>query len=159
MHVNAHKSTCTLKALHSVVTKKYQHKIVIELQITQFILRMIFFLHSLFLRRHIRSMLFESAQCKKQFQLPRHKVYSIGQTNNIVKHSSDAATQRCSIKKYVFLKISQNSQENTCVRVSFFNKKCRLRPAALLKKRPWHSCLPVKFAKYLRTHFLHNTSG
>ena len=29
--------------------------------------------------------------------------------------------QRCSVKK-VFLEVSQNSQENTCARVSFFNK-------------------------------------
>ena len=31
---------------------------------------------------------------------------------------TEAAIQRCSVKK-VFLKISQNSQENTCARVSF----------------------------------------
>ena len=30
----------------------------------------------------------------------------------------EAVVQRCSVKK-AFLKISQNSQENTCVRVSF----------------------------------------
>ena len=35
----------------------------------------------------------------------------------------------------------QNSQENTCVRVSF------------LKKIPWHRCFPVNFAKLLRTPF------
>ena len=32
-----------------------------------------------------------------------------------------AVVQRCSVKK-VFLEISQNSQENTCVRVSFLIK-------------------------------------
>ena len=32
--------------------------------------------------------------------------------------SVEAAVQRCSVKK-VFLEISQNSQENTCARVSF----------------------------------------
>ena len=32
-------------------------------------------------------------------------------------------------------------------------------PAALLKKRFWHRCFPVKFAKFLRTHFFYNTSG
>ena len=31
---------------------------------------------------------------------------------------SEAVSQRCSVKK-VFLEISQNSQENTCARVSF----------------------------------------
>ena len=34
---------------------------------------------------------------------------------------SQAVTQSCSVKK-VFLKISQNSQENTCARVSFLIK-------------------------------------
>ena len=34
----------------------------------------------------------------------------------------EAIIQRCSVKK-VFLEISQNSQENTCARVSFFSKR------------------------------------
>ena len=50
---------------------------------------------------------------------------------------SEAAT--CSVKK-VFLLIPQNSQENTCTRVSF-----------LSKKKPWHRCFLVSFAKFLRT--------
>ena len=32
-------------------------------------------------------------------------------------------------------------------------------PATLLKKRLWHTCLPVNFAKFFRTPFLQNTSG
>ena len=52
---------------------------------------------------------------------------------------SETVTQRCSLKK-VFLKISQNSQENTYARVSF-----------LIKKGIWNRCFPVKFAKFLRT--------
>ena len=43
---------------------------------------------------------------------------------------SEAVAWRCSVKK-VFLEISQNSQENTCARVSF------------LIKRLWHRCFPV----------------
>ena len=35
--------------------------------------------------------------------------------------SVEAVAKRCSLKK-VFLEISQNSQENTCVRVSFLIK-------------------------------------
>ena len=65
----------------------------------------------------------------------------------------EAVPKRCSVKK-VFLKILQNSQENTCDRVSFFNKVAGLRPATLLKKRLWHRCFPVNFAKFLRTPFL-----
>ena len=47
-----------------------------------------------------------------------------------------------------------NSQENTCARVSFFNKVAGLRPATLLKKRLRHRCFPVTFTKFLRTTFL-----
>ena len=49
----------------------------------------------------------------------------------------EAIAQRFSVKS-VFLEISQNSQENTSAR----------------KKRLWHRCFPVNFAKFLRTHFL-----
>ena len=35
---------------------------------------------------------------------------------------AEAVALRCSVKK-LFLEISQNSQENTCVRVSFLIKK------------------------------------
>ena len=62
--------------------------------------------------------------------------------------------RRCSLKK-VFLEISQNSQENTCATVHFFNKVAGL----LLKKRLWHRRFPVSFVKFLRTPFLQNTSG
>ena len=41
----------------------------------------------------------------------------------------------------------------------FFNKVVGLRPATLLKKRLWHRCFPVNFAKLLKTPFLQNTSG
>ena len=41
--------------------------------------------------------------------------------------------------------------ENTCTRVSSFNKVAGQRPATLLKMRPWHRCFPVSFAKFLRT--------
>ena len=40
-----------------------------------------------------------------------------------------------------------------------FNKVAGLRPAALFKKRFWHRCFPVNFAKFLRTPFLQNFSG
>ena len=74
---------------------------------------------------------------------------------------------RCSVKKGV-LRITQNSQENTCAKVSFliklqasgqslfFNKVAGFRHATLLKKRLWHRRFPVNFAT---TPFLQNTSG
>ena len=55
----------------------------------------------------------------------------------------------------LFLKFLQNSQENTCARVSFG----RLRPATLLKKRLQHRCLRLNFAKFLVTPFFRDTSG
>ena len=42
---------------------------------------------------------------------------------------------------------------NTCAKWLVFNKVVGLRPATLLKKRVWHRCLPVNFAKFLRTFF------
>ena len=40
----------------------------------------------------------------------------------MISSSAEAVVQRCSVKK-MFLKISQNSQDNTCVRVSFFQSQ------------------------------------
>ena len=59
----------------------------------------------------------------------------------------EAIVQRCSVKN-VFLEISLHSQENTYA--SLFFKK---RPTTLLKKRLWHRCFPVNFAKFLITPF------
>ena len=58
----------------------------------------------------------------------------------------------------MFLEILQNSQENTCARVSFLIK-LQAYTATLLKKRLWHRCFSMKFAKFLRIPFLQNTSG
>ena len=52
----------------------------------------------------------------------------------------ETVARRYSVKK-LLLKPSQNSQENTCDRVSF------------LKKILWHRCFPVNFAKFLRIPF------
>ena len=51
-----------------------------------------------------------------------------------------AVIQKYSVKK-VCLEISQNSQENTCARVT------------LLKMGLWHRCFPVNFVKFLGTPF------
>ena len=51
----------------------------------------------------------------------------------LIRRCAEAVAQRCSVKK-VFLEISQNSQENTCARISF-----------------WHRCFPVNFVRFLRT--------
>ena len=41
----------------------------------------------------------------------------------------------------------------------FFNKVAGPGTVTLLKKRLWHRCFPVNYAKFLRTLFLQNTSG
>ena len=48
---------------------------------------------------------------------------------------------RCSVKK-MFLEILQNSQENTCTRVSF-----------LMERRLWHRYFSVNFAKFSNNIF------
>ena len=53
---------------------------------------------------------------------------------------TEAVAQRCSVKK-VFLEVSQNSQKNTCARVSF------------LKKKVCQRCFPVNFVKFLKAPF------
>ena len=63
---------------------------------------------------------------------------------------AEAVVQMCTVRN-VFLKISRKSHENNCARVSFLIKFAGLRPKTLLKKRPWHRCFPVSFAKFLRT--------
>ena len=64
---------------------------------------------------------------------------------------SEAVVRRCSVKK-VFLEISQNSQENTCTRVSFLNK------VAGCACKPIKWCFPVNFAKFLRNFSFYKTA-
>ena len=89
-------------------------------------------------------------------------LYSFRKTNN-------ALTGDFHTTPEVFLEFSQNSHENTCVRVSFLIKLQAYsypaqilmskandrslpawRPATLLK-RMQHRCFPVKYAKFWRT--------
>ena len=68
------------------------------------------------------------------------------------------ATTRGVLWKKVFLEISQNSQEDTCARVSFLiNLQA---PACnLIKKETLAEVFSCKFPKFLRTTFSQNTSG
>ena len=68
----------------------------------------------------------------------------------------EAAT-RGVLRRKVFLEIPQNSQENTCPKVSFLIK---LQVAlTLFKKKLWHRYFPVNYVEFLGTPFLQNTSG
>ena len=58
----------------------------------------------------------------------------------------------------MFLKISQNSWENTCARISFLINMQTWGLATLLKNRKWRRCFPVNFAKFLGIPILKNIS-
>ena len=60
-------------------------------------------------------------------------------------------------KKGVLKDIAKFTGEQLHQRL-FLNKVAGLRPATLFKKRLWHRCFPVNFAKFLRTPFSQNTS-
>ena len=53
-------------------------------------------------------------------------------------------------KKGVFKNFAK-FKGNHLYKIFFFNKVAGLRPANLVKKRQWHRCFPVNFAKILRT--------
>ena len=66
--------------------------------------------------------------------------------------------RRSSLKRAVPRNFAKFTRKHPCQSL-FFSKVAGLRPATLLKKRLWHRCFPVNFAKLLRTPFLQNTSG
>ena len=53
----------------------------------------------------------------------------------------------------MFLKISQNLQENTCVRASFSIKMQAWRMKLYQKQRLQRRCFPMNYANFLRTTF------
>ena len=66
--------------------------------------------------------------------------------------------RRCSLRKGVLRNFAKFIWKHLCQ--SFFvTKVTGLRPAILLKKRFWHRCFPVNFAKFWRALFTQNTSG
>ena len=65
--------------------------------------------------------------------------------------------RRCSVRKGVLRNFAKFTSKHLH-QILFFNKVAGLRPAALLKKRPWHKCFHVNFAKFLKILFLKNGS-
>ena len=57
----------------------------------------------------------------------------------------------------MLLEISQNSQENTCIRI-FFLIKLQDYACNFIKKEALSQCFPVNFVKFVKTPFLQNTS-
>ena len=58
-----------------------------------------------------------------------------------------------SYKKGVHRKFAKFTGKHLCQSLFFLLKLQGFRLAALLKKRPWHRCFSVNFAKFLRTPF------
>ena len=67
--------------------------------------------------------------------------------------TAEAATRGVPLKKGVLRNFTQFTGKH------LYQSVASLRPATLLKKRLWHRCFPVNFAKFLRTPFFQNTSG
>ena len=91
----------------------------------------------IFLSRKLRRIWSFCKHLRKKFHFPFYQFRS--------------SRKRCSRKK-VYLKISQNSQENTCTRVSLLIK-FKARHVTLFKKSLWHRCFPVSFVKFIKDTF------
>ena len=65
--------------------------------------------------------------------------------------------RRCSVRKGVYRNFAKFTEKHLCQSL-FFNKVAGLSLPTLLKKRLWHRCFPLKFAKFLRPPFLQITS-
>ena len=76
---------------------------------------------------------------------------------NNFQHRSRRNHRRCSIKKSVLRNFAKFLGIHLCQSL-FFIKVAGLKPANLFKKRLWHMCFTVNFAKFLRTAFYRTTS-
>ena len=70
----------------------------------------------------------------------------------IIKMTARSSHQRCSVRKGVLRNSAKFTVKHLC-QVLFYNKVAGPEPATLLKKRLWHRCFPMNFAKFLRTPF------
>ena len=75
----------------------------------------------------------------------------------LISHSR-ISHQRCSVRIGVLRNFTKFTGKHLCQSI-FLNKVAGLRPVTLSKKRLWHRCFPVNFAKFLRAPFLQNTFG
>ena len=91
--------------------------------------------------------------CKYQIQISK---YTSDQYHS--HKDSQKQTSKMFFKKGVLKNFVKLTGKHLCCSL-FFNKAAGLRTTTLLRKRLWHRCFPVNFAKFLRTPFLQNTSG
>ena len=71
--------------------------------------------------------------------------------NHILDRSSH---RRCSVRKDVLRNFAKFTEKHLCQGLFMSGPKA----CNFIKKRLWHRCFPVNFAKVLRTLFLQNTS-
>ena len=74
---------------------------------------------------------------------------------NIGEHYPEAVSRRCSVKK-VFLEISQNSQKNTCARVSFLIK-LQTEACNFIKKATLGQVFSLEFCEIFKNTFSYRT--
>ena len=85
--------------------------------------------------------------------------FKLWKRNKLILHflekiRTDPVAQKCSlIEKCVLRNFAKLTGKHLCQSL-FSNKVAGLRPATLLKKRPWHRWFSVNFAKSLRASFL-----
>ena len=71
--------------------------------------------------------------------------------------TSKISHHRCSVKKDILRKFTKFTGKH--LRQSLFFNKVAGTACNFIKKRPWHRCFPVNFAKFLRTAFSQDTCG
>ena len=72
---------------------------------------------------------------------------------SFIELGSEAVVQRCSVTKGVLINLTKFTG-NHLFQSLFLKKLQASRPATWPKKRLWHMCFPVNFAKFLRTPFV-----
>ena len=76
----------------------------------------------------------------------------------------------CEISKNTFLhrtllvaasvkNVDQSSHVRCSLKIGVLKNFADLRPAILVKQRPWHRCFPMNVAKFLRKSFLQKTAS
>ena len=83
------------------------------------------------------------------------KIYVIMKLSIFLNTDTEAILQRCSVKK-VFLEILQNSQQNTCARVSFLIT-LQAEVCNFIKKETLAQVFSCEFCKISKTTFSHGT--
>ena len=83
------------------------------------------------------------------------KIYVIMKLSIFLNTDTESILQRCSVKK-VFLEILQNSQQNTCARVSFLIT-LQAEVCNFIKKETLAQVFSCEFCKISKTTFSHRT--